>query len=79
MNQNGKFETLVQLASKDTEKAAEYVAKSFYKILRKNGFSNDQVISVANNILDCLIQTLDSCKEKTAEKIRSQTETRVKE
>lgn len=32
---------LVNLGTKDAEKAAEIVAKSFYKTLRKSGFSAD--------------------------------------
>jgi hypothetical protein len=65
MNTNGHFDKLVNLASQDTEKAASLVAKSFYKILKKNGFTNDQIISVANNLLGCFIQALDGYKEKS--------------
>ena len=64
MNSFGKFDEYVGLAAKDAERASEIVAKSFYKIMRKNGFSNAQIISVANTLLDCLIQTLDSYKER---------------
>lgn len=69
MDSDEKFDKLVNLATKDPEKAAEIAAKSFYKILRKNGFTDDQIISVANNILDCLIQTFGGYKEK---KMKSQ-------
>jgi predicted transcriptional regulator len=68
MNSYGKFDEYVGLAAKDAAKASEIVAKSFYKILRKNGFSDAQIINVANNILDCLIQTLDSYKERERSK-----------
>jgi hypothetical protein len=64
MHSYGKFDEYVGLAVKDAERASEIVAKSFYKILRKNGFNDAQIINVANNILDCLIQTLDSYKER---------------
>ena len=60
----GKFDEYVTTAVNNTEKASELVAKSFYKILRKNGFNDAQIINVANNILDCLIQTLGNYKEK---------------
>ena len=60
-----KFEQLVSLAMQDHEKATEIVAKSFYRILKKNEFSNEQIISIATNILDCLIQSLDGYKEKS--------------
>mgnify|MGYP001610641593 CR=1 FL=1 len=65
MNPDGKFATLVNLATTETEKAVEIVAKSCYKILSKNGFSNCHIISVAGNILDYLIQNLDGYKEKS--------------
>ncbi len=68
MNSYGKFDEYVGLAAKDAARASEIVAKSFYKILRKNGFSDAQIINVANNMLDCLIQTLDSYKERKRSK-----------
>lgn len=64
MNSYGKFDDYVGLAVKDAERASEIVAKSFYRIMRKHGFTDAQIINVANNILDCLIQTLDSYKER---------------
>jgi hypothetical protein len=64
MKSYGKFDEYVGLAAKDAERAAEVVAKSFYKIMRKNGFTNTQIISVANTLLDCMMQTLDSYKER---------------
>ena len=70
MEQNEKFNKLVNMAHSDTERAAEIIAKSFYKILRKSGFSDDQVISVASNILDCLLQTLDGYKEASEKRVR---------
>jgi glycosylphosphatidylinositol transamidase (GPIT) subunit GPI8 len=65
MDVNGNFEELVKLSAKDTDRASKIVAKSFYKVLRKNGFTDDQIISVANNILECLIQALAGYKEKS--------------
>ncbi len=67
MSTYGKFDVYVKLAINDSEKASEIVAKSFYKILRKNGFTDAQIINVANSILDCLIQTLDSYRERAGE------------
>ena len=64
----GKFDAYVTAAVNNTEKASELVAKSFYKILRKNGFNDAQIINVANNLLDCLIQTLGNYKEKKSMK-----------
>ncbi len=68
MNSYGKFDDYVGLAVRDAERASEIVAKSFYKILRKNGFTDSQIINVANNILDCLIHTLDSYEERKKSK-----------
>ena len=77
MERDEKFGQLVKLAASDTEKAAEIVAKSFYKILRRNGFTDDQIIAVANSMLDCLILTLDSYKEKSEKKMKSRIEAEV--
>lgn len=68
MDSYGKFDDYVGVAVRDAERASEIVAKSFYKILRKNGFTDSQIINVANNILDCLILTLDSYKERKKSK-----------
>lgn len=59
-----KFDEYVEDAVNNTDKASELIAKSFYKILRKNGFSDSRIINTANNILDCLIKSLDGYKEK---------------
>lgn len=59
-----KFDEYVEYAINNSDRASELVAKSFYKILRKNGFNNTQIINTANNILDCLIKSLDGYKEK---------------
>jgi NAD+--asparagine ADP-ribosyltransferase len=64
MPSDEKFEKFVSLAAKDAEKASEIVAKAFYKILRKNGFSNEQVISVAGDILECLCNTYEGYSSK---------------
>jgi hypothetical protein len=59
-----KFDEYVEYAINNSDRASELIAKSFYKILRKNGFDNSQIINTANNILDCLIKSLDGYKEK---------------
>ena len=64
MHSYGKFDELVIVAVNNSEKASEIVARSFYKILKKNGFNDNQIINVANNILGCLIKTLESFKER---------------
>ncbi len=67
MTSHGKFDEYVKMAVNSSKDASQVVAISFYKILRKNGFNDNQIINVANNILDCLIRTLESYKERTAE------------
>ncbi len=64
MSSYGKFDEYVKMAAQDAEQASVVVAKSFYKILRKNGFTDAQIFNVANNLLDCLIQTLESYGDK---------------
>ena len=59
-----RFDEYVEDAVNNTDHASELIARSFYKILRKNGFSNSNIINTANHILDCLIKSLDGYKEK---------------
>ena len=51
------FERIVGLVSKDTKKGAEIVAKLFYRILRKNGYSEGQIINISATLLDCLTKS----------------------
>lgn len=67
MTSYGTFDEYVRMAVNSSKDASQVVAISFYKILRKNGFNDNQIINVANNILDCLIRTLESYKERTAD------------
>lgn len=66
MEERKQMDRVIQMAAEDPERAARIVAKSFYKVLRKNEFSDDQIIAVANNILDCLIDSLAGYKKKSA-------------
>ncbi len=61
---NLDFEGMVILASQDTEKGAEIVAKAFYRILRKNSFSENQIISIASNIISYLTESLKGYEKK---------------
>lgn len=72
MVQHNQMDKIIQMAAKDAEQAARVIARSFYKVLRKNGFADDQIIAVANNILDCLIESLEGYKNKSASKESSQ-------
>ncbi len=68
MKDGNKFEDIVRIASRDTEKASRIISKSFYKVLRRNGFTDDQIISVASDILGCLIESLEGYREKKGDK-----------
>jgi len=61
---NNNIEKIINLASKDPEKGARVVAKAFYRILRKNNFTENQVINIATNILNCLTESLIGYEEK---------------
>jgi len=61
---NFNFERIVSIASKDTEKGSEIVARVFYRILRRNNFSQDQIIDIATNIISCLARSLKSYEKK---------------
>lgn len=61
---NLHFDRVVNLAAKDTKKGARVVAKVFYRILRKNDFSENQIIEIATNMLSCLTESLKGYKEK---------------
>ncbi len=83
---NSNFEKVINLAAKDTKKGARVVAKVFYRILRKKGFSENQVIDIATNILNCLIKSLNSNEQeidnvkgfkKETRKVAISTEVRV--
>jgi hypothetical protein len=58
------FERVVKLGAKDTERGTEIVARVFYRILRRNGFSQKQVISIATSIVNCLTKSLKSYEKK---------------
>ena len=61
---NSNFEKIIDLAAKDTEKGARVVAKFFFRILRKKDFSENQIIDVSTNVLNCLIESLQGYEKK---------------
>lgn len=58
-----RLDEYIEDAVNDTDHVSELPARSFYKILRKNGFGNEQIIYTENNLLDCLIESLYGYKE----------------
>ncbi len=71
VEQNDGYDQVLMLATKDAEIATKIVAKSFYKILRKKGFTDDQIVYVSSYILDCLLQSLRGYKLETSETTES--------
>lgn len=61
---NSDFERIVKIASKDTKKGSEIIARIFYRILRKNNFSHEQIIEIATNIISCLTKSLKNYENK---------------
>jgi len=61
---NSDFDRVINLAAKDTKKGGRVVARVFYRILRKRGFSENQIINIATNILICLIDSIKVDKKK---------------
>ncbi len=61
---NTDFDKIINLAAINTEKGARVLAKVFYRILRKKGFSVNQIIEISTNILGCLIESLNGYEKK---------------
>ena len=49
---------MLKLSAGDREKTGKIVARSFYKILRQNGFTHADVMDVAGYILDGVIKDM---------------------
>ena len=61
---SSQMDRVINLAAKDTKKGARVVAKVFYRILRKQGFSENQIIDITTNILSCLIEKISWDEQK---------------
>ena len=61
---SSKLEKVINLATKDSKKGTRVLAKIFYRILRSKGFSENQIIDIATNILNCLIEKLNGYEKK---------------
>jgi len=51
-------------ASIHPDKIAASVAFAFYRELRRHNFSNNQIIKVASELIDCLNRSLEGYKRK---------------
>ena len=54
----------IEIPSDDSAKAARILARTFYKELRKNDFSDNQIIQVATELISCLHTSLEGYKKK---------------
>ncbi len=62
MPPNDGFDRTVILTTNETQHTTRVVAKTFYKIMRKNGFTTDQIIGVSTAILDHLLESMNGHK-----------------
>lgn len=49
---------MLQMSSEDRAKAGKVVARSFYKMLRRNGFSQSDIMTFAGHLLDGVIRDM---------------------
>jgi hypothetical protein len=71
------LERVVALAAKDSKKGARVTAKVFYRMLRKGGFTENQIIDIATNILNCLTESLMGYEEKVEKARREKAATEM--
>jgi len=53
------LEKMLRMAPEDRRKAGKIVARSFYKTLRRNGFSHGDIMSFAGHLLDGVIREMN--------------------
>ena len=54
-------------ASVHPDRIAASVALAFYRELRRHNFTNNQIINVATELIDCLNKSLEGYRKKTEE------------
>ena len=52
------IEKMLQMSSEDRERASKGVARSFYKMLRRNGFSQSDIMTFAGHLLEGVIRDM---------------------
>ncbi len=52
------FEKMLQMSSADRTRASYVVAKSFFKMLRRNGFLQSEIMNFAGQLLDEVIRDI---------------------
>ena len=74
------LERVLKISEGDREKTGKVVSRSFYKILRQNGFTHPEIMEVTGYILDEVmkdIKTNGKDREKPADIKRSATRSEV--
>jgi hypothetical protein len=61
---------MINLSPDNRERTSKVVARSFFRILAKNGFSHSDIMDFAGNLLDEVMRDMGASGEKT---IRPQT------
>ena len=58
------IEKVLQMSSEDRAKASRVVARSFFKMLRRNGFSQGEIMNFTGHLLDEVIRDMKLNGEK---------------
>lgn len=62
---DGSFETegentMSPFMKENSDKPARILARTFFKELRENGYSNEQILTFSSEMIDCLNKDLDT-------------------
>lgn len=66
MKQCETLEKMLKMSAQDRDRAGRVVARSFYAILRRNGFGPGEIMAVAGHILDGVIRDMKAHGEEGA-------------
>ena len=58
MKNCGTIEKMLQMSSEDRARASRVVARSFFKMLRRNGFSQGEIMTFSGHLLDEVIRDM---------------------
>jgi len=58
------MEKMLQLSPDNRERASKVVARSFYRVLTRNGFSHSDIMNFAGNLLDEVMKDMGARGER---------------
>ncbi len=64
MHQCDILEKMINLSPDNRERTSKVVARSFFRILAKNGFSHSDIMDFAGNLLDEVMRDMVASGEK---------------